>query len=278
MAKNSNKAKELGNEIMERKIDKVYLARAKGKFHTLNKTFLIDEPLSCEDRRLGIWKVGNEKGNPSQTLIYAVHYDEASDNTIFLCKLITGRTHQIRLHLQWIDHFIANDPDYGFYIREGRKAKKLLIDPESLEYGAMPPTAVLPPIEEEDSSEPSLKKRKIDENTSVTTKDEEKEEKKEEETAKKPVVDPLCFECRLIGSDERSFIIYLHAWVYNSEELKMNFKSNIPKWVTEIIPDTSIVESALETIFADAKSNNYSRILRPEQPIPTKKEENKEVV
>ena len=32
---------------------------------------------------------------------------------MFNVQPITGRTHQIRVHLQWLGHPIANDPNYG---------------------------------------------------------------------------------------------------------------------------------------------------------------------
>ena len=42
-----------------------------------------------------------------------IHYDSDSDSTIVLCRPQTGRTHQIRIHLQYLGHPIANDPNYG---------------------------------------------------------------------------------------------------------------------------------------------------------------------
>lgn len=43
-----------------------------------------------------------------------------------ICRPHTGRTHQLRLHLQYLGHPIANDPNYGgelwFSNQEGKKA------------------------------------------------------------------------------------------------------------------------------------------------------------
>lgn len=50
---------------------------------------------------------------PAQTSFGVIHYDEGTDSTVVLCKPATGRTHQIRLHLQHLGHSIANDPNYG---------------------------------------------------------------------------------------------------------------------------------------------------------------------
>ncbi len=40
-------------------------------------------------------------------------YDAKSDTTLVECRPITGRTHQLRLHLQFLGCPIANDPCYG---------------------------------------------------------------------------------------------------------------------------------------------------------------------
>ncbi len=50
---------------------------------------------------------------PAQTSMAAIQYDPLTDSTIVLCRPETGRTHQIRLHLQYLGHPIANDPNYG---------------------------------------------------------------------------------------------------------------------------------------------------------------------
>eukprot|EP00934_Nitzschia_sp_Nitz4_P006597 Nitzschia sp. Nitz4//scaffold189_size62959//41492//43147//NITZ4_006313-RA/size62959-processed-gene-0.24-mRNA-1//1//CDS//3329539911//6587//frame0 len=50
---------------------------------------------------------------PAQTSFAVISYDESSDSTLVLCRPTTGRTHQIRLHLQKLGHPIANDPNYG---------------------------------------------------------------------------------------------------------------------------------------------------------------------
>lgn len=66
---------------------------------------------------------------PAQTSFAVVSYDEATDSTVVVCRPATGRTHQIRLHLQYLGHSIANDPNYGGDIwygnPSGREACKL---------------------------------------------------------------------------------------------------------------------------------------------------------
>jgi 23S rRNA-/tRNA-specific pseudouridylate synthase len=50
---------------------------------------------------------------PAQTAFAVVRYDEETNSTILFCRPITGRSHQIRLHLQFVGHPIANDSEYG---------------------------------------------------------------------------------------------------------------------------------------------------------------------
>jgi 23S rRNA-/tRNA-specific pseudouridylate synthase len=58
----------------------------------------------------------------AETSFGVVRYDAATDSTVVVCRPATGRSHQIRLHLQYLGHSIANDPNYGgdtWYGNEG---------------------------------------------------------------------------------------------------------------------------------------------------------------
>jgi len=50
---------------------------------------------------------------PAQTSILPISYSHETNTTLVLVKPQTGRTHQIRLHLQYLNHAIANDVCYG---------------------------------------------------------------------------------------------------------------------------------------------------------------------
>ena len=52
--------------------------------------------------------------------ILSVCLQRFSNNTLVQCKLVTGRTHQIRVHLSYIGFPVEGDPLYG-----GRNYKKL---------------------------------------------------------------------------------------------------------------------------------------------------------
>lgn len=95
------------NEDIEN-VKRMYLAKAKGII-TPSKG-LIDKPIS----RLPapqILRIIDENGKPAKTLYRVVSYGD--DYSIVTLRLFTGRTHQIRVHLQSIGHPIIGDKLYG---------------------------------------------------------------------------------------------------------------------------------------------------------------------
>ena len=72
------------------------------------------------------------RGKPSLSLFRSLGYDAASDSSLVLCRAYTGRTHQLRLHLQLLRNPIANDPCYGGQLFYGEDARRLRAERELL--------------------------------------------------------------------------------------------------------------------------------------------------
>ncbi len=54
-----------------------------------------------------------EKGKEAITYFHVLERFRASEVTYVDCRLLTGRTHQIRVHMEYIDHPVLGDPLYG---------------------------------------------------------------------------------------------------------------------------------------------------------------------
>jgi len=94
------------------KLEKTYLTLAIGKF-TKNEG-LIDYPLIKKVEN-GVEKVyrDEKEGKEAKTLYKVLNYNEKFDVSLVEVKILTGRTHQIRVHLKEIGHPILGDGKYG---------------------------------------------------------------------------------------------------------------------------------------------------------------------
>ncbi|KAF7798242.1 hypothetical protein EIP86_009459 [Pleurotus ostreatoroseus] len=104
------RANELSKEFMAGNIQKEYVARCKGEFPP--GEVICEEPLITIDRQVGL-NIVHPKGKPAKTVFRRLHYDAKTNSSVVSCKPITGRSHQIRVHLQFLGHPIANDSIYS---------------------------------------------------------------------------------------------------------------------------------------------------------------------
>ncbi|KAF2863124.1 pseudouridine synthase [Piedraia hortae CBS 480.64] len=108
IAKHKKAAEILTNQLTTRTVRKEYLARVRGTFPPGPLT--CDQPILQISPKLGLNRV-RASGKSAKTLFIR----EASFPTysIVRCLPLTGRTHQIRVHLQYLGHPISNDPIYA---------------------------------------------------------------------------------------------------------------------------------------------------------------------
>lgn len=110
VAKTDSAFKSLSNQIKEHSLNRTYIAIAHGKFR--EKEGLIDLPIgrNKKDRK----KMGIDFLNGKRAITNYKIIEEYKNFSFIKIKLKTGRTHQIRVHMAYLNHPIAGDLTYGF--------------------------------------------------------------------------------------------------------------------------------------------------------------------
>lgn len=114
VAKNNKTHLALSDMIRQRQVKRIYLALVWGKVR-ISKG-MISAPIGVSHQRGLRYAVSHEGGKPSKT-----QYETLSANNYFSLmrfSLLTGRTHQIRLHAAHINHPIVGDDDYCTFTPE----------------------------------------------------------------------------------------------------------------------------------------------------------------
>lgn len=97
--------------FQQRKVDKHYIAIVDGnispKFGEINLPLITDWPNRPKQ------KVDFESGKPSQTKYSVISYNKDTDTTRVELTPLTGRTHQLRVHMQSLKHAILGDELYA---------------------------------------------------------------------------------------------------------------------------------------------------------------------
>ncbi|KAM9900728.1 hypothetical protein OXX79_004968 [Metschnikowia pulcherrima] len=94
-------------------VEKWYMARVRGKFPY--EACMYTCPLFTINTTNGYINVSNQSKTPtnSSTEFYQIYYSSVHDYSIVLCRPVTGRMHQIRIHLRNLGHPIENDKLYN---------------------------------------------------------------------------------------------------------------------------------------------------------------------
>ena len=117
VAKNDETHNILAESIKKKEVVREYIALVEGVIKEDSAT--IDAPIGRDiHNRKKMCVTGD---NSKEAITHIRVLERYQDATLIRCKLETGRTHQIRVHLSYIGHPIVNDPVYG---------RKKLINPK----------------------------------------------------------------------------------------------------------------------------------------------------
>jgi len=109
MAMRKSAQSHIGRQFQQKAISKTYYARVEGVIE--EDGGLIDLPLRCDWENRPRQIVDFEQGKSSQTEWSVVKREKQT--TLVRLKPLTGRTHQLRVHMQAIGHAIVGDEFYA---------------------------------------------------------------------------------------------------------------------------------------------------------------------
>ena len=121
MARNPAVQRQLSQAFAERKVDKRYIAVVAGELQAHSEAAddrgwqLIDLPIAADWERRPLRVINHETGKSSQTLWQVIEptVQPGIPRTRVLLSPLTGRTHQLRLHMAAIGHPMLGDALYA---------------------------------------------------------------------------------------------------------------------------------------------------------------------
>ncbi|QOG11172.1 RluA family pseudouridine synthase [Arcobacter sp. FWKO B] len=110
IAKNNNAHIHLSNQLQDKSMGRYYLAMID---LPLKENIIIEQPIARNPKdRLKMAIV--ENGRYAKSAFYKIENSTNNKYELICAKLFTGRTHQIRVHLNYLNRHILGDVLYGF--------------------------------------------------------------------------------------------------------------------------------------------------------------------
>ena len=118
-ARGAEMQRRLSRTFREREVQKRYIAIVAGRVAASEGE--VTMPLSADWPNRPKQKVDLATGKPSLTRYRLLHHDAATNASRLELEPVTGRTHQLRVHMAAIGHPILGDALYGAGDSEGRR-------------------------------------------------------------------------------------------------------------------------------------------------------------
>jgi 23S rRNA pseudouridine955/2504/2580 synthase len=95
----------------------------------------VDMPLLKVIHQDGSWSVHVDKAKGKRAISYFAPVKTNEDTSLVRIKIITGRTHQIRVHAAFIGFPVAGDDKYGDKaFNQSKKYNRLMLHAESIRF------------------------------------------------------------------------------------------------------------------------------------------------